>query len=143
MENIFGDALNVVISFCGIDEVGNLSRTSKKLQKFCLPEKERMLIHYPMCVSMREVEQNIEENVWAQKWLSRKVINSNGKEDHRIRAYIVSIISDLVRVKHYRYLKERFPFREMDWKIGINVIINDLLTRTEEEEKELNNYFPV
>jgi hypothetical protein len=93
----------------------------------------------PMYVYEEELQKYIGNSEWAKKWIGKKKINYNGLTDHRYKAYVESIGKDIIRVDHYRALKQRFPKAEMDWKIGINIIIDDLLTRTEEDEKELKS----
>jgi hypothetical protein len=165
MEIIAEDILLVVISFSSISDIQNLSKTSKTLRNFCLSNstwidianrdcpylgvtsRQEYICKNPMYVSNEEIDKYISGSSWAQKWIAEKCINRNGKEEHRYKAYVTSIVTDIIRVEHYNALKAKFPQRKMDWKIGINIIVDDLIARTEEEEKELreiresNKYF--
>lgn len=157
MDNIPEDIILSIVSFLKAKDVYSTCLLSKKIFEIFTSEsiwsdlgqrdypflEIKSLRDYvkknPMYVYEQELQKYIGDSEWAKKWIGKKKINYNGVNEHRYKAYVESIGKDIIRVKHYRALKERFPNAEMDWKIGINIIIDDLLTRTENEEKELKS----
>lgn len=157
MEELPEDIILVIISYIGAEDIYSVSLGSKKMSKIfssnsCWTElgkrdhpflgitsREEYKGKNPMHVSRKDLDNYISQSEWAMDWLNKKRINPNGVEDHRYRACVESIGADIIRITNYKSLKKIFPNAEMDWKIGINIIVDDLLTRTEETEKELKS----
>lgn len=157
MDNLIEDTIIPVVLFLQSIDIYSLYLVSKRTYKMFstdfvwtelgkrdypilgIKNGEEYITKNPMFVGKKELEKYIENNSWAKVWISKVQINANGVLDHRFQAYVESIGSDIIRVEHYNMLRNKFPNGDMDWKIGINIIIDNLLTRTEEESKELEN----
>ena len=96
----------------------------------------------PMCVTSDELEYYIQGNLWAQTWINKKKINYNGVYEHRYPVYVRSIVRKIIRVEKWKRLKDRHPEQPQDWKISVNIIIEDLLKKSEDENKELSTLKP-
>ena len=157
---------DIICSFLEIKDIYNLEITSKTIKnlyttdfwKF-LGENQNIegnicckydyeINSNPLIVKESELFDSINENEWCKKWNYKKRINRNGTEDHIYKAYVKSIMKLMIQVKKHRlFFKNLQEKKSQDWKISVNIQINDLLKQSEKyrdeiyEYDKLNNYF--
>lgn len=92
----------------------------------------------PFYIDEDKLQILIKKDKWASKQLLNLKYNRNNLLDHRIEAYVKSIMKWTCIIDKYRNLYEKYnKIMPLDWRITINWMINQILNITEIEEKEL------
>lgn len=89
----------------------------------------------PFYVFDQEIKNYIQNDSWASKKIEIKRINSNGFTDHRIKAYVESMVKNMIIVQKLRELNR--PDMCLDWKISLTKTIESYLDLIEKENDEL------
>jgi hypothetical protein len=143
------EMLNIFFyTFLKSQKVWNFISKQQNFPVEIFSKKEYEIFSNPLIVKEQELYYSIIENNWAKKWYEIKKINKNGVEDHIYKSYIKSIMKLMIQVKNNRFLYNCLKDKKCtDWKISLNIQIEDLLKKSElykndlEKYDELNKYF--
>ena len=151
------DLMLYIVSFCDYKTIIILSKTTKKSNTICkqhslwvnigkrdhpllqIQNKNEYFYKNPMFIFNDQIETYINESEWAQLWINKQKTNQNGVLEHRYPGYVRSIIKTMIQVEKWKQLKNKNRNTCEDWKIAVNLIIDDLLSKSEEENKEMKS----
>lgn len=149
MEQLCIDVIGTIASFCSIPDIKNASQVNREWNKIFsnnevwidLGQRDHPLLHitnkYTYNTSHPMVT-DLQTNDWAKKWLKTHIINRNGKKDEMVASYVHSIMTTMLQVERLTSLFDKHKDTQpIDWRISINIKIDELLSYSEEEEKDM------
>ncbi len=159
MDFLITDLIVIIFLYCDTQTLFTISKTNKTIRNICnsnilwtlLGKRDHPLLEIhsrsdyiyknPMFVHKAHILDYIRGNTWATNWLLKKKKNQNGVDEHRYKAYVFSIVECMIRVEKWKQIKKYYGQSQTDdWKIGVNILINELLENSENENKELYSF---
>lgn len=154
--NLCTDTFLKIVEFLSVKDAINLCLTKKEYSSFIhskyfwivLGRRDYPVFHIenrkdyqeanPLLVLDEDLEKEMKTNKWVLSTLYKK---RNERINHLVEAYVKSIIKNMLIVKKYRVLYDRYKnVMNVDWRMSINWMIDQYLKESEKEEKELEYY---
>lgn len=157
------DVIGIVILFLNIEDVQQFRFVCKFLHSiisrdrlwerigerdcpFLKIKNERdFYLRNPFCVSKYEITDYIYYNSWFSRKLNMKVVNRNGLNDHRIEAYLKSIVRNIIITEKLRACSRKVESESesefMDRRIGITKMIEQYQSVIDGEVFEFDLWF--
>lgn len=152
MEMLYSDLFFKISSFCTISDWINFLLSSKRKinnnyiwimfgyrdHPFLNIKSKEDFLKLPLYISDEDVKNAIINNHWSKNTYNIQIMNRNNVIDHRIQNYVYSIMKTMKQVEKLKFFLQSNLDKEFDWKISLNMKIEELLQFSEEERGELN-----
>lgn len=157
------DVAGIVILFLKIEDIQSLRKVCKFFNHLISKDRTWKLIGMRDCPYLRienekefylkspffvdgsEIVDYIKKDSWALRKLKIKVLNGNGLPDHRVEAYVKSIVKNIIIVDKLRAFNHKMEIESqnefMDRRICITKTIEAYSDLIEKEGDELDLWF--
>lgn len=153
MNFLNNDVIINIVSFVSYDDVKNLRKVNRYFKNIFLNDyvwvilgrRDKLYLEIetefdyrfnsPFYVCDKEIKNYIQTDSWASRKINTKRINRNGLKDHRINAFIESIVRNIIIIDKLRKMKRSDMC--LDWKISLTKTIEEYSDVIEKENDEM------